>query len=45
MRKLIAALFLSLDGVAEAPEKWNPPYFTDEMGAVIGRPWRPPMHF
>jgi hypothetical protein len=26
MRKLIAALFVSLDGVAEAPEKWNPPY-------------------
>lgn len=37
MRKLIAALFVSLDGVAEAPEKWNPPYFTDEMGAVIGQ--------
>jgi dihydrofolate reductase len=36
MRKVVASLFLSLDGVMEAPEKWNSPYFNDEMGAVIG---------
>jgi dihydrofolate reductase len=36
MRKVVASLFLSLDGVMEAPEKWNFPYFNDEMGAVIG---------
>jgi dihydrofolate reductase len=37
MRKLVAALFLTLDGVAEAPQDWNSPYFTAEMGAVIGQ--------
>jgi dihydrofolate reductase len=36
MRKVIASLFLSLDGVMEAPEKWHFPYFNDEMGAAIG---------
>jgi dihydrofolate reductase len=36
MRKIVAGLFLSLDGVMEAPERWNPPYFNDEMGAAIG---------
>jgi dihydrofolate reductase len=37
MRKLVAALFVTLDGVAEAPQDWNSPYFTDEIGAVIGQ--------
>ena len=36
MRKITASLFVSLDGVAEAPEKWHLEYFTDEMGAVLG---------
>ena len=36
MRKVVASLFLSLDGVMEAPETWHFPYFDDEMGAVIG---------
>ena len=27
MRKIIAGLFISLDGVVEAPEKWTGPYF------------------
>ena len=36
MRKVVASLFLSLDGVMEAPEKWHLPYFNEEMGAVIG---------
>ncbi len=36
MRKVIASLFLSLDGVAEAPQEWHLPYFNDEMGAAIG---------
>ena len=36
MRKVIASLFLSLDGVMESPEKWHFPYFNDEMGAEIG---------
>jgi dihydrofolate reductase len=36
MRRVIASLFLSLDGVVESPEKWHFPYANDEMGAVIG---------
>jgi dihydrofolate reductase len=36
MRKIIATLFVSLDGVAEAPDTWHFPYFNDEMGNAIG---------
>jgi dihydrofolate reductase len=36
MRKAIAALFVSLDGVVGSPEKWHLPYFNEEMGAAIG---------
>jgi dihydrofolate reductase len=36
MRKVIAALFVSLDGVMESPERWHLPYFNDEMQAAIG---------
>lgn len=36
MRKVVASLFLSLDGVMEKPETWHFPYFNDEMGEVIG---------
>jgi dihydrofolate reductase len=36
MRKIIASLFVSLDGVAESPETWHFPYFDDEMGNAIG---------
>ncbi|HLT20219.1 MAG TPA: dihydrofolate reductase family protein [Thermomicrobiales bacterium] len=36
MRKLVAGLFLSLDGVYEAPDQWHFPYFSDEMGATVG---------
>jgi dihydrofolate reductase len=36
MRKIVAGLFISLDGVVESPEKWHFPYFSEEMGAVIG---------
>ncbi|HEU4947014.1 MAG TPA: dihydrofolate reductase family protein [Kribbella sp.] len=36
MRKITAGLFISLDGVVEAPETWHFPYFNDEMGAVVG---------
>ncbi|MFI6324381.1 dihydrofolate reductase family protein [Nonomuraea sp. NPDC050556] len=35
-RKLVAAQFISLDGVVEAPEEWHFPYFSDEMGAAVG---------
>ncbi|HET9457485.1 MAG TPA: dihydrofolate reductase family protein [Candidatus Limnocylindrales bacterium] len=36
MRKIAAGLFISLDGVVEAPEQWHFPYFDDEMGAIVG---------
>ena len=36
MRKIVAGLFVSLDGVVESPEKWQSPYFNEEMGAEIG---------
>ena len=36
MRKVVAAEFLSLDGVFEAPDRWHFPYFNDEMGEAIG---------
>ena len=35
MRKIIAGLFISLDGVVEAPDQWHFPYFSDEMGAAV----------
>ena len=38
MRKITAGLFITLDGVIEAPEQWNPPYYNDEMtGIVMGQ--------
>ena len=36
MRKLTADLFTSLDGVIEAPETWIGPYFSDDIGQMIG---------
>lgn len=35
MRNIIAGLFISLDGVAEAPGTWHFPYFDDEMGNAV----------
>jgi dihydrofolate reductase len=35
MRKIIAGLFISLDGVVEAPDQWHFPYFNDEMGTAV----------
>jgi dihydrofolate reductase len=36
MRKITAGLFVSLDGVVESPERWQLPYFNDEMGEAVG---------
>lgn len=36
MRRIVAGLFVSLDGVTEAPEGWTFPYFDDEIGQTIG---------
>jgi dihydrofolate reductase len=33
---LTSSLFISLDGVIEAPETWHFPYFNDQMGAAVG---------
>jgi dihydrofolate reductase len=35
MRKIIAGMFITLDGVVEAPEKWNPPYYDDELSRAV----------
>src|SRR5436309_1642212 len=35
MRKITAGLFISLDGVVEAPDQWHFPYFNAEMGAAV----------
>ena len=35
MRKIVAGLFISLDGVFESPDQWHFPYFNDEMGEAI----------
>jgi hypothetical protein len=36
MRKIVAGLQVSLDGVIKAPERWNGPYFSHELGQIIG---------
>ena len=36
VRKVTAGLFVSLDGVTESPERWQLPYFDDEMGEAVG---------
>src|ERR671921_639398 len=36
LKKVTAGLFVSLDGVTESPEKWQLPYFNDEMGEAVG---------
>ncbi|MDH2430894.1 dihydrofolate reductase family protein [Sphaerisporangium sp. TRM90804] len=35
MRKIVAGLFISLDGVVEEPGEWHFPYFSDDMGEVV----------
>jgi dihydrofolate reductase len=35
MRKITAGMFISLDGVVEAPDQWHFPYFNEEMGAAV----------
>lgn len=35
MRKIVAGMFIALDGVIEAPERWQLPYYNDEMGAEV----------
>jgi dihydrofolate reductase len=35
MGKVVAAEFVSLDGVMESPDKWHFPYFDEEMGQAV----------
>ena len=35
VRKIVAGLFISLDGVEEATGEWHLPYFNDEMGEAV----------
>jgi len=35
MRDIVAVEFVSVDGVAEAPEKWTTPYFDEEVGEAM----------
>jgi dihydrofolate reductase len=37
MRKLTAGLFHSIDGVVEAPDRWQFDSFDDELGAALGQ--------
>jgi dihydrofolate reductase len=36
MRRIVAGLFITLDGVVEAPERWPQRYFDAELGEVVG---------
>jgi dihydrofolate reductase len=36
MRKIVAGMYMSLDGVVESPEKWTPAYFDNEVGQAVG---------
>lgn len=36
MRKIVAGLMVSVDGVVEAPEMWTGPYFSPELGQHVG---------
>jgi hypothetical protein len=35
MRTITAGLFITLDGVIEALEKWNPPYYDEELNRAV----------
>jgi dihydrofolate reductase len=35
VKKIAAGLFISLDGVVEAPDQWHFPYFDEAMGAAV----------
>ncbi len=35
MKKVVAGLFMSLDGVVESPDKWQFDSFDDDMGAEV----------
>jgi len=36
MRKIVAGIMTSLDGVTDTPEQWMGPYFAPELGQAVG---------
>src|SRR5690242_2291469 len=36
MRRIVAGLFMSLDGVIGSPDQWSFPYFDEELGQTVG---------
>src|SRR5205814_1323349 len=36
MRKIVAGLFMSIDGVVERPDQWTGPHFNEEIGQLVG---------
>jgi dihydrofolate reductase len=36
MRKIVSGLFISLDGVIEAPQDWTGQWFSPELGQAVG---------
>jgi dihydrofolate reductase len=38
MRTITAGMFITLNGVIEAPEKWNPPYYDEELNQAVMPP-------
>jgi dihydrofolate reductase len=36
MRKIVSYLFISLDGVTQAPNEWQFDHFDEDMGAIMG---------
>jgi dihydrofolate reductase len=37
MRQLAASFFITLDGVVDEPQRWQGPYFDEDVGAALGR--------
>lgn len=36
MRKIVAGMFVALDGVIESPDTWTGPYFSPQVGQAVG---------
>ena len=36
MRKIVAGIMTSLDGITDTPEQWMGPYFAPELGQAVG---------
>src|SRR5689334_21230489 len=36
MRKIVAGIMTTLEGITDSPEQWMGPYFTPELGQAVG---------